>query len=328
MLKKIINYALLFQGLILTGCVEHLITVHVHQDGKYKMHIVTKGDSTDVFDDDFPHPKLNSIWTSTQHKEQSQNSEEEIWTLETQGLLSGITLFTKDLSSFVPLQHPITVKREENWISTTYTVQQIFRGREVYRKYPKFGDSLQDSEKADSIQWLPEAMVYVCSQALNRLKFDTSIQLELGLLERIDNHLKNYFIHVETIKLMEELEQNRSKMLQTALSPFLQQLPLDFIQKMSLAMEPFAEEIRVTHALKDDHFQFSLVLPGMITKTNADSVKGDTLKWAFGLKDFLNEDKVIFSKSVIYSQTQFQKLVLFAILGICIFLIVLLKWYR
>jgi hypothetical protein len=84
----------------------------------------------------------------------------------------------------------------------------------------------------------------------------------------------------------------------------------------------------VTHGLKDDHFQFSLVLPGMITKTNADSVKGDTLKWAFGLKDFLNEDKVIFSKSVIYSQTQFQKLVLFAILGICIFLIVLLKWYR
>jgi len=237
-------------------------------------------------------------------------------------------LFTKDSSSIVPLKHPITVKREENWISTTYTVQQIFRGREVYRKYPKFGDSLQDSEKADSIQWLPEAMVYVCSQALNRLKFDTSIQLELGLLERIDNHLKNYFIHVETIKLMEELEQNRSKILQTALSPFLQQLPLDFIQKMSLAMEPFAEEIRVTHALKDDHFQFSLVLPGMITKTNADSVKGDTLMWAFGLKDFLNDDKVIFSESVIYSQTQFQKLILFSILGICIFLIVLLKWYR
>ena len=127
---------------------------------------------------------------------------------------------------------------------------------------------------------------------------------------------------------MEELEQNRSEMLQTALGPFLQQLPLDFIQKMSLAMEPFAEEIRVTHGLKDDHFQFSLVLPGMITKTNADSVKGDTLKWAFGLKDFLNDDKVIFSKSVIYSQTQFQKLVLFAILGICVFLIVLLKWYR
>jgi hypothetical protein len=50
--------------------------------------------------------------------------------------------------------------------------------------------------------------------------------------------------------------------------------------------------------------------------------------WAFGLKDFLNDDKVIFSESVIYSQTQFQKLVLFAILGICIFLIVLLKWYR
>ena len=117
-------------------------------------------------------------------------------------------------------------------------------------------------------------------------------------------------------------------MLQTALSPFLQQLPLDFIQKMSLAMEPFAEEICVTDGLKDDHFQFSLVLPGMITETNADSVEGDTLKWAFGLADFLNDDKVIFSKSIIYSQTRFQKLVLFAILGICIFLIVLLKWYR
>ena len=327
MFKKIINCTFFLLILILTGCVEHLITVHIHPDGKYKMHIVTKGDSTDVFDTDIPHPKPNSIWTSTQHKERSQDSEEETWTLETQGLLSGVTLFTKDSTSIVPFQHPITVKREENWISTTYTVQQIFRGREVYRKYPKFGDSLQDEEKPDSIQWLPEALVYVCSQALNRLKFDTSIQLDLKLLERIDNHLQNYFNHIETNKLLKELE-DRSEMLKTSLKPFLYQLPGDFIQKMSLAMEPFAEEIRVTTGLKDDHFQFFLIMPGMVTKTNADSVAGDTLKWAFGLSDFLNDDKVIFSKSIVYSQTRFQKLVLFSIFGVSILLIVLWRWNR
>ena len=79
MFKKIINCTFFLLILILTGCVEHLITVHVHPDGRYKMHIVTKGDSTDVFDTDFPHPKPNSTWASSRHKELSQDSEKEIF---------------------------------------------------------------------------------------------------------------------------------------------------------------------------------------------------------------------------------------------------------
>ena len=62
-------------------------------------------------------------------------------------------------------------------------------------------------------------------------------------MERLNHHLKNYFIHVETTRLLEELEQERLEMLKTALNPFLQQLPGGFIQIMSTAMKPFEKEL-------------------------------------------------------------------------------------
>ena len=286
------------------------------------MHLFTKGDSSDVFDSDFPHPKSEAVWHSTQRKEYNEDSEEFIWILESQGLLQGKTIFTKDSFDIGSTRHPITVKKKENWISTIYTVEQVFEGREVYRKYPKFGDTVLNEEKSDSIQWLPEALVYVCSQALNSIRQDSSSQIDSALMERLNHHLKNYFIHVETTRLLEELEQERLEMLKTALSPFLQQLPGGFIQKMSTAMKPFEKEIRVTTGLKDDHFQFLLFMPGIISNTNADTIAGDTMKWEFGLADFLNDDKIIYSKSIVYSKSKIQKIMLFSALVMCILLFI------
>ncbi|SVD31951.1 uncharacterized protein METZ01_LOCUS384805, partial [marine metagenome] len=164
--KYIFHFIYLF-GFLSFSCVEHIITVRVHPDGHYKMHLFTKGDSSDVFDSDFPHPKSEAVWHSTQRKEYNEDSEEFIWILESQGFLQGKTIFTKDSFDISSIRHPIIVSKKENWISTIYTVEQVFEGREVYRKYPKFGDTVLNEEKSDSIQWLPEALVYVCSQALN-----------------------------------------------------------------------------------------------------------------------------------------------------------------
>ena len=54
---------MLLIGLVFPSCVEHLVTVRVLPDGRYTMKFVTKGDSTDVFNDDFPHP-FGNPWTT------------------------------------------------------------------------------------------------------------------------------------------------------------------------------------------------------------------------------------------------------------------------
>ena len=99
---------ILFIGLVFPSCVEHLVTVRVLPDGRYTMKFVTKGDSTDVFNDDFPHP-FGSTWTT--HIETEIKDEETTWIMETSGLLSGPVAFAASENLPVQLAHPIDVKR-------------------------------------------------------------------------------------------------------------------------------------------------------------------------------------------------------------------------
>ena len=46
----------LLVGIFAPSCVEHLVTIRVYPDGRYLMNFVSRGDSTDVFNEDFPHP--------------------------------------------------------------------------------------------------------------------------------------------------------------------------------------------------------------------------------------------------------------------------------
>ena len=51
------------------SCVEHFISVNVQPDGSYILEFISRGDSTDLFDDDFPHTTEGKHWAQHIWKE-------------------------------------------------------------------------------------------------------------------------------------------------------------------------------------------------------------------------------------------------------------------
>ena len=48
---------------LVPGCVEHFILINVQPGGGYTLEFISRGDSTDVFNDDFSHPTAGKRWT-------------------------------------------------------------------------------------------------------------------------------------------------------------------------------------------------------------------------------------------------------------------------
>ena len=42
-----------------------------------------------------------------------------------------------------------------------------------------------------------------------------------------------------------------------------------------------------------DIFEYSLIIPGTLYDTNADTIFNDTIQWRFGLTSFINNDHVL-----------------------------------
>ena len=314
---------ILLIGLVFPSCVEHLVTVRVLPDGRYTMKFVTKGDSTDVFNDDFPHP-FGSTWTT--HIETEIKDEETTWIMETSGLVSGPVAFAASEDSPVQLAHPIDVKRTAGWIGTRYSVIQFFKGREVFRKYPKFGDSLRNSED-DSTEWAGEALYYIGTTAINDLQENSRTRLENILAERLENYIRGYVDRKNFIELY-SIGDSASLFVNDVLQPFLEQLPENYPVAYQDAVDRYSKEMNITGELKDDQFKFQIFLPGVIISTNADSVAGDTLLWTFGLKDFLNDDYILEAQSIVYSKKRIQFIIIAVTVLVLIIAVILIKFKR
>ncbi len=313
-------FTLTIAGILFTGCVETLISVKVYPDGRYTMNFITKGDSSDVFNHDFPHP-AGPDWNT--HITKEKRDDDDIWTMSTQGIITQSYIFTSRNDSLTTLQHPIQVIRKDGYFATRYTLQNIFKGRQVFRKYPSFGRSLQESD-SDSTRWLDEAFYYMCSQGLNDLQNDPTTAIDNDMAERVENHIHNTLARVSQKDLFDELE-NKQSFIDQMLKPFSKDLPIGYSTLLSNSTDVYEEELELTSDLQDDQFKYWVLLPGAITSTNADTISGDTLKWSFGLQQYINDDVVIEAASVVYSPQRIQITVLI-IAGL--FLIILYLAYK
>ncbi len=299
------------------SCVETIIFMNVYPDGRYFISYTTRGDSTDVFNADFPHP-AGAAWSTSVLKKKKEN-DDAIWVMETAGMAMGTTLFTDIQDSLISLQHPVEVKRLEGLFSTRYTLKNTFKGREVSRKYPMFGRSLLESTE-DSTRWLDEAFYYICSAGISDLQKNPVTHIDDKLAERVVNHIYNTLARISQQALFHELDDKLSFITQM-LRPFHRDLPRDYCQLLSSATDIYQAELELTSNLHDDQFQYRAVLPGIITTTNADTIIGDTLKWTFGLQQYMDDDFIITAASVVYVTRRIQvaALIIAGILLITIF---------
>jgi hypothetical protein len=164
----------------------------------------------------------------------------------------------------------------------------------------------------DSIQWLPEALMSIIDSALTQLYKDTKITLPYRQ-DRLSNHFKNTFAHIQSENLMDELHADRGLFLSRILKPF-EQIDTLFISQLNTAMDPYESKLENIINLKDDQFKFRLITPGVVQSTNALAISNDTLKWEFGQNEFLNKPKILEATSRIYSIIDLQKTITFGLL--------------
>jgi hypothetical protein len=288
------------------------ITIRVLPDGHYTMRFHSRGDSADVFNEDFPHPATGE-WSQSS----VEDDEDDTWIQITHGLFSGKIEFPINSTSSIPLRHVLTVDKTDGWIATHYKLEYQFQGREAFRKYPEFARQIT-GVSSDSTQWISEALTYIVSQGMEDIQTAQKFSIDPDLAERIQNHMRGYFSRIKEKDLFEELNQD---FLRKAFSPFIRDVPHNYIQHLSEAMTPYEEELRITSGLTDDEIRLHVFLPGAVTSHNADSILGDTLQWTFGLEDFLNDDYKIRAASIVYSPRQIQAV----ILGITV-LVLLILW--
>lgn len=292
---------LIISVIFFTSCVETIIYVQVHPNGRYNINFITKGDSTDVFNHDFPHP-AGPVWIT--NVEKIPGEDDDIWVMKTSGMANGALLFTAREDSLTALQHPLQVERKEGYFTTRYTLRNVFKGRQVYRKYPAFGRSLQESDK-DSTRWLDEALYYMCTAAISDLQNDPETSINSDLSERVLNHIHNTLARVSQKDLFEELV-NKQNFIDQMLKPFNNDLPQGYGTLLNKSTDKYEEELRLTSNLQDDQFQYRVLMPGAVTSTNADTIINDTLMWSFGLQQYINDDYVIEAASIVYSPQRIQ----------------------
>ena len=332
-MRKLKIILLFFTAFFSMQCVETLITVRVFPDGKYHMKFHTEGDKKDVFDDDFPLPMKNP-WASEIIEKGKEDSNETVHIINSEAVLKGPTVFHPETDGPAPQRHPVTIIKNDGLFSTTYSLNQIFKGRRVSQKYPLLAKSMRDAgnDSTDKIVET-EIIMYCLRMGMDDLKEEMSID-DL-LKERILNHFRGVFHKAEEegnlFGVMDKDDDRKDifflprDLIEINFKPFSDDLPKNFSVACMNAMRPYIDEANVTVGLNDDTFKFAGILPGAITRSNADSILSDTLWWSFNYEDFLNDDYVIEAASIIYHPKRVQMAILISALVILIGLIFISK---
>ncbi len=304
--------------LLLPGCVENIISISIHPDGKSYFKFHSRGDSLDIFDNDFTHP-TKTLYNRPQKELKEEGSNNWFQTTE---------VFLDDsMHIFQIAGTPSLGYRYDNHILVSffkkeYDFRMVFDGRKVKSEYPNLFFTMMNAQSLDSAGWAPEAFTILMKKGLEDLREDGIIENDYIYNERLVNHVKNTFAKLEDEDVMEFIRGNKETMISELLKPF--KIDQEFPKILSDAMEPHEENLKGTLKLFDDRFTVKLLIPGQPLNTNATEIINDTLIWNFGIDSLLNEDYRLQANSIIYNFLPFQKLIL-TIITLLLFIFLLIR---
>ena len=302
---------------LLIGCVENIISISIHPDGKSYFKFYSRGDSLDIFDNDFTHP-IKTPYNKPQRELSKENLDN--WFQTTEMFLDDSAhIFQAAGTPSLGYQYKSHVL--VSFFKTEYNFRMGFDGRRVKSEYPNLFFTIMESQSLDSARWAPEAFTTLIKRALEDLREGAIIENDIVYNDRLVNHVKNTFAKVEDEDVMEFIRGNKETVLSELLKPF--KLDQEFPKILSDAMKPHEEKLKGTLKLFDDRFTVRLLMPGQPLNTNATEIINDTLIWNFGIDSLLDGDYTLQANSIIYNFLPFQKLILTIItLLLFIFLII------
>mgnify|MGYP000320635033 FL=1 len=305
--------------LILTSCVENRIFIHLQPNGQTYFMFNSKGDSIDIYNQDFLHPQALSQWVTSTKVIEIDN--EKNWVMSTEGILkdSSILFFKKDK---LPLGYSFTRSTNKSWYKTEYEFSLSLGGRKIKNEFPKLYDAIKN-EKTDSLYWLPEALTVLMQKGLNDISSHSLSQKQKVRNQRFVNHLRNSFARVTTMKDLKLIQNNRVAYLTKLLKPF--DVEPNFPSELASAMLYHEKILQSTLDLNDDTFILKVIMPGKPIFTNAVEIIADTLIWNFGIDSLLSDSFKLNGKSVIYTTDRFQKTLISIGLLTLVFIGILIK---
>lgn len=301
-MTNILCKILFLLSIINISCVENIIFFQIHPDGKTYLNFKSSGDSLDIYNKDFNHPKINSSLINI-----SQN--DSIWIMTTEALYDD-TIYTSNNKN--GLSYAFKRWEEEKFFYTTYDFEVIFSGRKIKNNYPDLFTAIIN-DKIDSLIWLPKVLTKIIAQSLFELK--TKGERYDFNIDRVVNHFRNSFSRVNSYKKLEHIKNNRIQFIKDTMKPF--KTNEGFAKTLAKQMESHEKYLKTTIDLNDDIFKVKIKMPGQILSSNASTINKDTLIWEFGLDSLLNSDFSLEAKSAIKINENIKKI---SILFICLLL--------
>ena len=306
--------------LLSPGCVENIISISIHPDGKSYFKFHSRGDSLDIFDNDFTHP-IKTLHNRPQRELKEENSNSWFQTTE---------VFLDDsLHIFQTAGKPSLGYKYESHVLVSFFKKEfdfrmVFDGRKTKSEYPNLFFTIINSQSLDSAGWAPEAFTTLMKKGLEDLRGDAIIEDDRMYNDRMVNHVKNTFEKVEDEDVMEFIRGNKETVISELLKPF--KIDQEFPKMLSDAMEPHEEKLKGTLKLFDDRFTIKLLMPGQPLNTNATEIVNDTLIWNFGIDSLVDGDYTLQANSIIYNFLPFQKLIL-TIITLLLFMFLLVRTF-
>ena len=315
MFKSLSSILIVF-AMLNISCVENIITIHVYPDGQTYLKIISLGDSTDIYDNDFIHPLQNQITNSSSFNLLKKDS---LWEARTELIYKDSTFKFNPKNS---LGFNFYRAEKKTALSILYDFKMEFIGRVLKKNYPLLYIALQNNN-LDSLEWLPEAMTVIINHSLIDIENERINIKNKFNRERLVNHFKNAFARITTFRELEHIQKNRLDFIKNTIKPF--KLDENFAMELTEKMKMHEDHLKASLGLKDDSFIIKLLMPGEMLETNAMSINQDTLIWKFGLDSLLNNNYILSANSVTYSKEKIQKTSILIVCFLLIFGIILIN---
>jgi hypothetical protein len=301
--KNIVLFLTLF--FFVMSCVENRIFIQMHPNMQTYFKFESRGDSLDIFNDDFIHPRnLPGLQSS---KLLLVDQDEKNWSIKTEGVFQDTAIIFHPTDS-EPLGYSYKQSITHSWFSKEYNFNLKFNGRYTKNEYPKLYNAIL-SEKHDSLYWLPEAIIIIMKKGLDDLDEEENSGNQDLWNRRLVNHLKSSLKRTTTVEDLQHIQNNREIFLTDLLNPF--SLEPSFISRLAKKMEKHEKILKATIDLNDDSFLIKAVLPGQTIYTNATSINHDTLIWDFGLDSLLSDTYQLDAVSILYTTDQLENYLIY-----------------
>lgn len=320
-IKKIAVITLLTALLLLLGgCEDTTTTTEIFPDGSCKRTVVVKSESENIFTQPFPIPG-DSSWTTEEQwrlmgkKSFSGKDKEYVYTAEK--FFSGVSdlndewkaLQNKDGSYGVGVD--IQWEKRHAWFFTYYTYREVYRDFFPFRKLPMTDYftpeeakiiMLHFTDEAKAKETVPEDRLKELEKKFDewseRSAFEEWFEIFLEGAKALNSpDLKPELIVAgkeELFAPFSEIDLFGSDGFEKVLKQFEEILQTPDVWKVrernSRAFSYYESKLKALENLLGDEFTNRVVMPGLITDTNAPTVEGRRVSWKFGLGHFLLAD--------------------------------------